>query len=450
MTPCALVWCWMNCHLQVPCPNGRFGSTTGLQLANCSGSCLDGYTCPEGSISSRAVPCPIGSYCREGTQHPCPAGRYGTEEHLSTATSCHLCPAGRYSQDTGTSSVATCQLCPPGRSSRAGAVVCWPALVAVTVRDLPPIVAGVSPGDLVSLTFDTPTNRPDLPDAAAVARFAVFSTPVGNWSASWVSEQELLLALEAVNPALDVVTASVDQLRVMIAAGTNLRDSLELSQVRWACEVMCCGCMCVCRGGGGAWRVTRSCCCAVGMFHDLCVVWRVPCGQPYEPPAIPVITTGSWGAAGIPLITRITAYDTGLQPGPGPGDTLVVDFSMDTNGHLLTGDVSPSGLLTCAGVNALFDISASFGTNCSARFVAGGTCAFVVRTLHCAVLGCFDLVFVLFWLLFCVLWWRCLWQVDVLLAACRRAPLTQRDERGRHENWAASVLCAALGTAAFP
>jgi hypothetical protein len=118
-----------------PCPGGTFGATTGLSNANCSGICLEGWFCPDGSDVARAYPCgnaptkfcpagssrphktgygyyavsdhrsvgggfggeelcPVGSYCINGTRMNCPAGYYGSKRQEVNATCSGMCPAG--------------------------------------------------------------------------------------------------------------------------------------------------------------------------------------------------------------------------------------------------------------------------------------------------------------------------------------------------------------------
>lgn len=52
------------------CPAGRYGNTVGLGTRDCSGACKKGFWCPAGSTSS--------------TENACPAGRYGDADGLKT------------------------------------------------------------------------------------------------------------------------------------------------------------------------------------------------------------------------------------------------------------------------------------------------------------------------------------------------------------------------------
>lgn len=62
----------------IPCPLGRYGNTTGLQTAECSGECGDGTFCPEGSVLP--MDCPVGYFCPTGKEVViCPAGTFGAQ-----------------------------------------------------------------------------------------------------------------------------------------------------------------------------------------------------------------------------------------------------------------------------------------------------------------------------------------------------------------------------------
>ena len=48
------------------CPAGRFGAVEGSVNASCDGSCVSGYYCPGGSVSSQQEECgSAGQYCPE-------------------------------------------------------------------------------------------------------------------------------------------------------------------------------------------------------------------------------------------------------------------------------------------------------------------------------------------------------------------------------------------------
>ena len=149
----------------LPCPSGRFGSEEGLSDAACSGGCTAGYYCPAGSATPQALtcadgyagtlcadsdnascldtvltqfapesvycpagvalpmsvpqgylslgnnstmrssvlPCSSGTYCVNGVNASCPAGRFGCADRLSDAGCNGPCAPGYY--------------CPPGSVS---------------------------------------------------------------------------------------------------------------------------------------------------------------------------------------------------------------------------------------------------------------------------------------------------------------------------------------------
>ena len=58
------------------CPRGRFGSRTGEKSPRCTGSCKEGYYCPEGAISETENPCgSIDVFCPPGAFAPHPVQR---------------------------------------------------------------------------------------------------------------------------------------------------------------------------------------------------------------------------------------------------------------------------------------------------------------------------------------------------------------------------------------
>ena len=80
----------------IRCPAGRYGSTTGLNNASCSGACAEGYFCPSGSIDAQQVRC--GS--DRGVRSPCkiyPDGR--TAQDFRTGEM--RCEVGHGAEDSG-------------------------------------------------------------------------------------------------------------------------------------------------------------------------------------------------------------------------------------------------------------------------------------------------------------------------------------------------------------
>eukprot|EP01041_Mallomonas_annulata_P008562 gene8562-17664_t len=75
--------------LKILCPPGTFGSAEGLHTPHCSGRCLSGHYCPEGSSNE--------------TLHRCPAGRYGATSGLADSSCTALCQQGYYCPEASTS-----------------------------------------------------------------------------------------------------------------------------------------------------------------------------------------------------------------------------------------------------------------------------------------------------------------------------------------------------------
>lgn len=78
------------------CPAGQFGDSPGLFLSECSGRCLPGYACPEGSDKANQEKCAAGTYSEGGVGvcTPCPAGKYGDRSCLTTRACSDSCPGG--------------------------------------------------------------------------------------------------------------------------------------------------------------------------------------------------------------------------------------------------------------------------------------------------------------------------------------------------------------------
>lgn len=125
--------------VEYPCPLGTYGNASGLQTSHCTGRCVPGEYCPEGSV----VPtlCPKGSYCPTGEVYfKCPPGVYGAMRGAkaptcsgkcaigfycpsgSTSRAQVACPAGRYGSDMGLSDESCSGLCSPGYYCPAGSV----------------------------------------------------------------------------------------------------------------------------------------------------------------------------------------------------------------------------------------------------------------------------------------------------------------------------------------
>ena len=82
---------------QVPCPSGTFRSITqGSRPEDCS-ICTSGYYCKDAGTANPVI-CPQGFYCPLGTKYPepCPEGTYGAATGLTDSMSCTKCDAGKY------------------------------------------------------------------------------------------------------------------------------------------------------------------------------------------------------------------------------------------------------------------------------------------------------------------------------------------------------------------
>jgi hypothetical protein len=114
-------------HQQLMCRvrhAGRYGSSSGLVSSNCTGLCDAGTYCAPGSTSPAGSPCPVGQYSTAGLCLPCPAGRFGNTTGLTSASCSGLCRAGRWggpgSGDAGCEGpCAAGYRCPPGSTSEA-------------------------------------------------------------------------------------------------------------------------------------------------------------------------------------------------------------------------------------------------------------------------------------------------------------------------------------------
>lgn len=258
------------------CPSGRFGGATGLMDPLCSGPCAPTFTCPPGSSSSQELLCPAGSYCPGGPMVPCAAGLYYNVTGAASASACQPCPASTYSPVPGT---ARCLPCDDGDGSDPSAMECWPTSLSAVASNPPPLVAGISSGDFVTLVFSSRTNTPVItPDVVA------FSPSIGPTSAAW-SLDGTTLVLRVLDPsrvnatAVDVATR---RLRVTV---TGVRSASGLS-------------------------------------------------QPSAP--VTLVVGGTWGAPAPPAILRAVALDLGRSPGLGSGDGVVFLFDQDVVAPPLT------------------------------------------------------------------------------------------------------------------
>ena len=105
------------------CPAGYEGSTDPKHQRSsvCKGKCPAGKLCPEpGTVAP--LPCPAGSYCREGSSFDvlCPAGTWNSNENAASERDCAACPAGS-ACEAGTTEP---KICEPGSFASEGERSC--------------------------------------------------------------------------------------------------------------------------------------------------------------------------------------------------------------------------------------------------------------------------------------------------------------------------------------
>ena len=334
------------------CGAGRYGDSRGLASLACSGVCDDGWLCGAGSTSATAAPCPLGSYCAGGRVVACPAGTYrdgassggdgASKRRLisfaappTSADACTLCPAGTASAVVGAPSAGACAPCAAREASPPGALACWPGVVSVVASNPPPVVPGLTPGDVVTITFSKPTNAPPLPDAASLAATLglSFSAVVGASLRGVWSADGAALAIVILDTAGSSATAI---------------GQLTLSLYAWPVQ-------------------------------DAVRAAPPPTRAPGSLTAWPV--TGDWGVAAAPGFLRggapgdpppALALNSGGGVGMGAGDSLVLRFSTP---------VAPVPLDSKAAVDAVFSFSAPIGLDYSGAWEASGRFAGAAVTL---------------------------------------------------------------------
>ena len=271
------------------CPAGTYGASPGLISAACDGLCAEGYVCPAGSRSGSALQCPTGYYCHGGVVDPCPSGTYNARTGMSRAANCTLCPPNTFGAGLAATSDAACTACARYENSTAGALACWPGLIAAVAANPPPVIPSLTARDTLTLSFSKPTNKPAVDSDADVHALLVFSSSIGaSLTGSWNALGTLLtVTVGATNAAdggslVNLADTRVGVLTVALNASAALRDA-----------------------------ALRS------------------------PPAsyAPALVSGDWGVATIPEFLDATsafapsfARNTGGQAGLGVGDTLVLRF----------------------------------------------------------------------------------------------------------------------------
>ncbi|CBK23508.2 uncharacterized protein [Blastocystis hominis] len=114
-------------NVQYICPAGTYGNTLGLSTPLCSGLCVAGFYCPEGTINYVLNRCgAVDKYCPQGSSTPllAPEGYYTTPENgnVMTRTGIEICPPGHHC--TGGLTTSECSglceagyYCPPGSTN---------------------------------------------------------------------------------------------------------------------------------------------------------------------------------------------------------------------------------------------------------------------------------------------------------------------------------------------
>ncbi len=90
-------YCPRGSLAEVPCPPGTWNPLTGQLVCD---ACPVGRSCPIAGLAA-PLPCPLTKYCDGGDAfgNPCPPGRYGHAENVTSAASCAVCPRGQYCID---------------------------------------------------------------------------------------------------------------------------------------------------------------------------------------------------------------------------------------------------------------------------------------------------------------------------------------------------------------
>ena len=94
-----------------PCRAKRFGSSSNMTNAQCSGTCPAGYFCPSGT--SAPIVCPDGTFCAEGVdvpmvKLPCFPGRFVANVSDPSPARCADCAAGRFADEEN---AVDCKVC---------------------------------------------------------------------------------------------------------------------------------------------------------------------------------------------------------------------------------------------------------------------------------------------------------------------------------------------------
>ena len=288
----------------------------------------------DGTTADSTLICPKGSYCMNGEKIPCSPGKYSSSTGASAASTCLPCDRMTYGPSLEAESKTSCLDCPAGRFSRVSAELCWPAIVhaaAIDDGEQP----GLGNGDSVEITFQGPTSQPGL------------NTPVSNVEMF----QKILLATVLQGDSVFTVTMgksfdfqwhNTSFLKVLIVNAQGMGDRADTR--------------------AGKLRVD------VASFADLQDDGRksqfaTPFGFA---PFTYVVLSGSWGAYDPPRVIKVSArssedttrfnddsWDAPSTAGLNLGDSILIDFNIETNGILNT-------KITDADVRKLVDFNQAF------------------------------------------------------------------------------------------
>ncbi|CAE7875476.1 unnamed protein product, partial [Symbiodinium sp. KB8] len=180
--------------------------------------------------------------------------------------------------------------------------------------------------DIITITFDVDTNRPQLSSKEAVDQLITFSSPVGtDYSGAWSSAKVLVITLNAVGTGVDPAATRPDVLSISLKAAGNVKTS-DLSSP----------------------ASTSS-----------------------------ATVTGTWGARPAPVMTQAEARDPSpVVPGISDGDQVTITFDSDTNRPAIG---------TTAQVNSVFSFSSQTATALSGTWVDARTARLTLTTVPSTV-----------------------------------------------------------------
>ena len=211
---------------QYLCSSGRYGAVLGETSANCTGTCLPGFECPEGSTTATAVICPPGYYCSGGPKLPCPAGRYSAANGTATLADCRLCDAGTFNPVVAAASASQCSRCTNGEGSDAGAVECWPVVVFANASNPLPTASRFATGAVVTIAFSKSTNAP--------ADALTFVPGIGVTTQTWLNRSAVVVVtvVDGTGTVVDCVAAAHPS-ALLVVADVGDDGAIRRSRLPW-------------------------------------------------------------------------------------------------------------------------------------------------------------------------------------------------------------------------